>query len=63
MTSRRTRVKKKAKPQIPAARKYCFTVNNPDDVNAPLALTDVKYLIWQYEYGKNGTNKTRPSCT
>lgn len=29
--------------------KYCFTVNNPDDVNLPLNFTDVRYLRWQYE--------------
>lgn len=55
-TSRKTVVKKKVvKKQGTACVKYCFTVNNPDDVNAPLALKDVKYLRWQYEVGENGT--------
>lgn len=51
MTSRRPRKTKQAPPAV----KYCFTLNNPEDVNAPLELTDVKYLIWQYEFGESGT--------
>jgi len=43
------------KKQEPHAQKYCFTVNNPDDVNIPLNFTDVKYLRWQYEVGSSGT--------
>lgn len=63
MTSRKTRVKKK---QPPPAVKWCFTINNPDDVNLPLQFTDVKYLIWQLEFGKgtesqpNGSSKLAP---
>lgn len=61
MSSRR-RIAQKKVPQGPKSQKYTFTFNFKDwknekreyDVNAPLALTDVKYLIWQYEFGKNG---------
>jgi len=50
-------------PNVPASSQskyWCFTINNPSERDCPFqweASTDpvVKYCLWQYEIGENGT--------
>lgn len=37
------------------ARSYCFTINNPKDAPAPEEIPNLRYLIYQREKGKSGT--------
>lgn len=38
-----------------ASRSWCFTLNNPKDLQAPGLMDNIKYCCWQLEKGAEGT--------
>jgi len=38
-----------------AVRNWCFTINNPEDVDIPTESWGATYIVWQKEQGEQGT--------
>lgn len=49
-------------PRSPQSRRWCFTLNNPEEALFPEEWKDCRFCIWQLEAGESGTPHFQGYC-